>query len=100
MEKLSTGLTWGQLESHFLTDPDFEVVLNYTARRASQRLRKNGLANEKKVWRFIFQRNTPWKMTTLYRKNLKDVPEDLSESVVPDAILERLNMLMEMPWRI
>jgi len=100
MEKLSTGLTWGQLENHFLSDPDFHLELNYCPRRAHAGLRKKGLANEKFVWRLIFQRAMPWKSTTLYRKNLKGVPEQIEEVVVPDAIIERLNVLMEMPWKI
>ena len=100
MEKLSTGLTWGQLETHFLSDPDFAADLHYCARRANTGLRKKGLSNEKFVWRFIFQRSLPWKSTTLYRKNLKGAPENIEEVKVPDAIVERLNKLMDLPWKI
>ena len=100
MEKLSTGLTWGQLESHFLSDPDFDAQLTYCPRRAHASLRKKGLVNEKFVWRFIFQRSLPWKTTTLYRKNLKGAPEQIEEIIVPAKIIERLNILMDMPWKV
>lgn len=100
MEPISTGLTWGQLEEYFLTDPDFNLELNYSARRANPRLRKNGLTNEKFVWRLIFQRTLPWKTTTLYRKNLKGVEENIEVAVVPDVIINRINELMGLPWTI
>ena len=56
MEKISSGLTWKQVQNLFDTDKQYQMSLELRPRRASLSVRKNGLKEERKVWRLIIQK--------------------------------------------
>ena len=91
MEKVSTGLTWDQIQELFDADSEFKLLLNNCNRRASLKKRKNGEAEERKVWRLIIQQDHKNFQRTVFRKNLKDAPEELSKEVASDKIVEQIN---------
>ena len=95
MEKLSTGLTWDQIQELFDADSEFKLVLNHCNRRASLRKRKNGEAEERKVWRLIVQKDHKNFVRTVFRKNLKNAPDELGAEKADDKIVEQINNVIE-----
>ena len=91
MEKLSSGLTWDQIQELFDADAEFNLILNHCNRRASLKKRKNGEEEERKVWRLIVQKDHKNFVRTVFRKNLKDAPEALGSEVATDKIVTQLN---------
>lgn len=91
MDKLSSGLTWDQIKDQFESDPEYKLSLNYCQRRASLKKRKNGEAEERKVWRLIIQKDHKNFLRTIFRKNLKDAPEEISTEVANDKLIEQIN---------
>ena len=91
MEKISSGLTWDQVQGLFDSDEEFQLLLNHCNRRASLKKRKNGEAEERKVWRLIIQKDHKNFVRTVFRKNLKDAPEEISKEVVNDKLVEQIN---------
>ncbi|MCM8542783.1 MAG: hypothetical protein NE328_21130 [Lentisphaeraceae bacterium] len=91
MEKISTGLTWDQIQNLFDADSEFKLLLNNCNRRSSLKKRKNGEVDERKVWRLIIQHDHKNFHRTVFRKNLKDAPEELSKEVASDKIITQIN---------
>ena len=91
MEKVSTGLTWNQIQELFDADSEYKLLLNNCYRRASLKKRKNGVAEDRKVWRLIIQKDHKNFQRTVFRKNLKDAPEEISAEVANDKIIEQIN---------
>ena len=91
MENISTGLTWEQIQAQFDADRQLNLVLNYCSRRASLGKRKNGIEEDRKVWRLIIQKDHKNFVRTIFKKNLKDAPEDLLSSVASDSIVAQIN---------
>ena len=91
MEKISTGLTWDQIQELFDADPEFNLILNHCGRRASLKKRKNGEAEDRKVWRLIVQKDHKNFVRTVFRKNLKDTPDELGAEAAGDKIVEQIN---------
>ncbi len=94
MEKLSTGLTWGQIQKQFDASKEYKLTLNYCNRRASLKKRKNGIAEDRKVWRLLVQQDHKNFLTTIFSKNLKDAPEALLKEVANDKIIAQINNLI------
>ena len=91
MEKISTGLTWNQIQDLFDSNPEYKLTLNNCSRRASLKKRKNGEAEERKVWRLIIQKDHKNFLRTIFRKNLKGAPEEIAEEVVNEKLVEQIN---------
>lgn len=91
MEKLSSGLTWNQIQEQFDADSEFKLTLNSCNRRASLKKRKNGESEDRKVWRLIIQKDHKNFLRTIFRKNLKDAPEEIAGEVANDKIVEQIN---------
>ena len=91
MEKVSTGLTWSQIQELFDASSEYSLILNHCQRRASLKQRKNGIAEERNTWRLIIQKDHKNFVRTSFRKNLKDAPDDLLGSVAGDKIVAQIN---------
>jgi hypothetical protein len=91
MEQISTGLTWDQVQAQFDADSEFKLILNQCSRRASLKKRKNGIEEDRKVWRLIIQRDHKNFDRTIFRKNLRDAPDALASEVVEGKILIQIN---------
>ena len=77
MEKLSTGLTWNQVQKLFEKDNQYNMSLEFRPRRANNSLRKRGLTSQRKVWRLIIQQDYKNYVKTILRCNIKDEDEKL-----------------------
>ena len=91
MENISSGLTWDQIQELFDADSQYQLTLNQCQRRASLKKRKNGIEEDRKVWRLIIQRDHKNFIRTVFRKNLKDAPDVLSSEVPNDKIVTQMN---------
>ena len=91
MEKISSGLTWDQIQNLFDADSEFKLVLHSCKRRASLKKRKNDEAEERKVWRLIIQQDHKNFLRTVFRKNLKDAPEEIIKEVATDKLVTQIN---------
>jgi chromosome segregation and condensation protein ScpB len=91
MENISTGLTWDQIQELFDADSKYSLILNNCQRRASLKKRKNGIEEDRKVWRLIIQKDHKNFDRTVFRKNLKDAPDALGSSVALDKIVAQMN---------
>lgn len=94
MEKLSSGLTWDQIQELFDADAEFDLILNYRQRRASPQKRKKGEAEERKVWRLTVQKDHKNFVRTIFKKNLKDAPEALGSEVANNEIVNQINRVI------
>jgi hypothetical protein len=91
MEKISTGLSWSQIQELFDADSKYNLVLNNCQRRASLKKRKNGIEEERKVWRLIIQKDHKNFTRTSFRKNLKDVQGEIADQKANDKIVAQIN---------
>lgn len=91
MEKISTGLTWNQIQNLFDSSPEYKLILNNCSRRASLKKRKNGIPEQRMVWRLIIQKDHKNFLRTIFRKNLKDAPEVIDDEVVADKLVDQIN---------
>ena len=94
MESLSSGLTWAQIQEAFAQSAKYDLSLTYRNRRTKLGKRKNGETEEQKVWRLIVQRRNKGVIRTMLRKNLKDAPEDLLDTVASDKHIKLINGLL------
>ena len=94
MEQISTGLTWNQIQELFDADSEFSLILTQNSRRASLRKRKNGEAEERKVWRLIIQKDHKNFVRTSFKKNLKDASDELLSEVAAEKILAQVNNII------
>jgi hypothetical protein len=93
MDKIASGLTWEQVQELF-NGSEYTLLLNNCNRRASLKKRKNGVAEERTVWRLILQQDHKNFVRTVFRKNLKDVSGEISGQVAGDKIIEQLNNIV------
>ena len=91
MEQISTGLSWSQIQELFDADSKYNLVLNNCKRRASLKKRKNGIEEERTVWRLIIQKDNKNFVRTAFRKNLKDVEGDIAGQKANDKIVAQIN---------
>ena len=91
MEQISTGLSWSQIQELFDADSDYNLILNNCKRRASLKKRKNGIEEERTVWRLIIQRDHKNFARTSFKKNLKDVEGEIADQKAGDKIVAQIN---------
>jgi len=91
MEQISTGLTWTQIQELFDADSEYNLILTQKNRRASLKKRKNGEAEERKVWRLIIQKDHKNFVRTSFKKNLKDASDELLSEVAGEKLLAQVN---------
>ena len=91
MENISSGLTWDQIQELFDADSKYNLTLNHCQRRASLKKRKNGIEEDRKVWRLIIQKDHKNFNRTVFRKNLRDAPDALGTEVAGEKIVTQIN---------
>ena len=91
MEQIASGLTWNQIQALFDADSEFKMTLKQKQRRASLKKRKNGIAEERTVWRLTIQRDHKNFVRTSFKKNLKDASDELLSEAAAEKILAQVN---------
>ena len=93
MEALSSGLTWAQIEEAFAQSANYSFSLTNRNRRVKPG-KYQGADSQTKVWRLIIQRSNKGLVRTILRKNLKDAPENIFETVASDKQIQLINGLL------
>lgn len=94
MDAIPSGLTWTEIIERFNADAEFTLLLNQRPRRTSKHKRRQGIPEERRLWRLILQRNANGQRRTILRKNLRGADEPLMTQKATDAQVALLNSLI------